>query len=278
MGFFKTIWNGIKGFASGALGSTLIPSVAKFGFDAIAAKRERKFANEAWEAQNRYNSPVQQLARYRAAGMNPAYGAGMASGNAQPPPAAVSSVAHFDMPNVLQNLGMYQSLKNAAIEGDRLNELVKREKLNNAFLESSLDWRLGTTQAKMVEGTNKADLMKYNKDAAKFKVGWMKDLSGNPMQAKYNLDLQRFNQQRQMFDIDLAIAKIMGNRYNAGIDDPNSAFLNVLLQNWNGSDSASKILPYVIGQGAVNWLGGAATKMLPNMFFGKFTKQLRYAK
>ena len=96
MGFLKTVGK----FTKSALGQMLIPLGVQFGADMIMAKKQREYATDMWNKQNSYNSPVQQLARYREAGMNPAYGAGMASGNAEKISDAATSVAKLQMPNV----------------------------------------------------------------------------------------------------------------------------------------------------------------------------------
>ena len=210
MGVFKAIATGVGKFAKSALGQTFLPAGTQLIADTITANRQRKFANEAWEKQNAYNSPVQQLARYREAGMNPAYGAGMASGNADKMSDAATSVAKVEVPNLLTSLGQYQSLKNAVLEGDRIKALTEQELIKNAFLNESFVFRLAEANLKpqileyktRKEGYDSLALERFytNIDGT--------DSNRNPYLMKYQLDSQRLNQNSQMFDIDLALKKI----------------------------------------------------------------------
>lgn len=270
MGLFKTIWTGIKTFGNSGLGQTLIPMGGKYVMDSIAAKRERNFAEDMWNKQNAYNSPTQQLARYAQAGMNPAYGAGMASGNAEKMSDSATSVARVEMPNILENMGRYQSMKNAVLEGDRIKALTEQELLKNMFLSQTLEARTA------LEG-QKLDFMTQKKWQDRIKANWMVDLYDkgiNPQLAKYNLDVQRLNQNTQMFDLDIGLKNIALNREKLGLNASDSAFLRVLAQMWNGSDKgANSMLPYVIGESAANFLGGLAKNAIPKIPFQKYKFQ-----
>lgn len=269
MGFLGKVGQAIGKFAGSALGLQVIPSAVQFGANMISAKKEREYATDMWNKQNQYNSPVQQLARYREAGMNPAYGAAMSSGNATPMPPAASSVAKLDVPNILQNLGMYQTLQNQVKEGARLDETIRAEQLKNQFLTESMPSRINLLSQQ--EGKNYYDIKSKG-----FKSGWeeemFKDATINPLKVKYQLDSQALDQRNQMFEIDLALNKIGLNRAAFGLTDSDSAFLRVLAQ-MNAGNTPNFMLPYVIGEGAVNFLGGAVQKMVPS--FGKFGGSFR---
>lgn len=261
---FGNILKKVGGFLAGPIGGPLLSTGLQLGANAIAARRERKFAREAWNEQNRYNSPVQQLSRYREAGMNPAYGAGMASGNAAPMSNAATNVAHVEVPNVLENLMQYQSLKNANLEGQRLEETVKQARTQTSFLAQSLMDRV--MNVKNLQWLNFA---KGNK--AQIESSWMDDLSfskRNPMLAKYNLDVQRYDQAKQMFDIDIALEKLGLSREQSGLTGSDSAFLRIL-QRMHPEWEAGSFMPYAIGEGLVQYGGDVLKNMVPRFGFGK---------
>lgn len=270
MGLFKTIWNGIKTFANSGLGQTLIPMGGKYVMDSIAAKRERNFAEDMWNKQNAYNSPTQQLARYAQAGMNPAYGAGMASGNAEKMSDSATSVARVEMPNLLENMGRYQSLKNAVLEGDRIKATTESQVLDNLIKEKSME--------ALISAPGLRNQFLYQKTGEQeVKTGFMNAMAmngQNPMLAKYHLDMQRLNQNSRMFDLDLGLKKIALNRESFGLNASDSAFLRVLSQMWTGSGKGpNSMLPYVLGEGAVQFLGGLAKNAIPKIPFQKYKFQ-----
>lgn len=93
---------------------------------ALAFQRQRQLINEA----NIYNAPVNQMARLREAGLNPnlIYGNGtgsMISASAGTPPAA-----HQE--NVMQNLGIYTSMKQLDMQKRQLDLQERDIKLREA--------------------------------------------------------------------------------------------------------------------------------------------------
>lgn len=122
--------------AAGSLFSTLITNHAN-------KKRQ--------EEMNAYNSPAAQLERYKQAGMNPAYGAGMSSGNQ-------SSVVQAQAPDVGaavdyvgKNLAWKSqrlNLKTQMLEQDRLAQQIEQQKIVNSLAAQSLSARVETEQLK----------------------------------------------------------------------------------------------------------------------------------
>ena len=122
--------------AAGSLLSTLITNHAN-----------KKRQNEM----NAYNSPAAQLQRYREAGMNPGYGAGMSSGNQ-------SSVVQAQAPDVGaavdyvgKNLAWKSqrlNLKTQMLEQDRLAQQIEQQKIVNSLASQSLSARVEAEQLK----------------------------------------------------------------------------------------------------------------------------------
>lgn len=88
-----------------------IDSVINYNLQTQEAQRQRKWNEDMWERQNKYNTPAAQMQRYRDAGLNPnlIYGQGT-SGNAE-------KVQGYDRANPTINfnpmeiLNQYQDLK-----------------------------------------------------------------------------------------------------------------------------------------------------------------------
>ena len=122
--------------AVGSLASTLITN---------RANKKRQ------EEMNAYNSPAAQLERYKQAGMNPAYGAGMSSGNQ-------SSVVQAQAPDVGaavdyvgKNLAWKSqrlNLKTQMLEQDRLAQQIEQQKIVNSLASQSLSARVEAEQLK----------------------------------------------------------------------------------------------------------------------------------
>ena len=122
--------------AVGTLASTLITN---------RANKKRQ------EEMNAYNSPAAQLERYRQAGMNPGYGAGMSSGNQ-------SSVVQAQAPDlgaavdfVGKNLAWKSqrlNLKTQMLEQDRLAQQIEQQKIVNSLASQSLSARVEAEQLK----------------------------------------------------------------------------------------------------------------------------------
>lgn len=271
MGFLKTLGN----FASKAVLGPAGPFIGagfNFGLEALQARRERKFANEAWDKQNTYNSPVAQLERYKEAGMNPSYGAGMASGNAAPMSNAASNVAHANVPNMLESLSQYQSIKNAEIEGQRLEQLVQGAKidnqiklLNQTYLDKSMLNRIG-----LVGNKNLLTNMQGNKTATEYqRLMDTQELYPKQQQAKYQLDLQRLEQNKGYYNIDLQLQQLGLDRAKLGLTAGDSAFLRILSRA-NPDMNPKSLLKYQIGEGLLNFGGDIVKNMVPKLPFQKF--------
>lgn len=106
------------------------------------AREAQSFEQKMWEQSNEYNSPVNQMARLKAAGLNPnlVYGSGNVSGNtatAVQPKSHVPNVENImsKMENTdpLTLLGRYQDYRQKKLNVDLTGELIKnrqQERLN----------------------------------------------------------------------------------------------------------------------------------------------------
>lgn len=117
-------------------------------------KRQRKDALEFWNMQNEYNSPVAQMARFKAAGLNPnlIYGQGN-SGNAQAISVPDTQSVNFREPqiegahtNALQSLMAVADLRIKAAQADNLdaqNEVIKNQALLTSWQAQRTEFDLG---------------------------------------------------------------------------------------------------------------------------------------
>lgn len=100
-----------------------------------AASTEFARNKEMWDLQNQYNSPEAQMARYKAAGLNPnlIYGSGGSAGNASSAPvyhAPQQSFAFNPASSLMQVIPMYQDfkLRQAQIDNVQANTEQTRAK------------------------------------------------------------------------------------------------------------------------------------------------------
>ena len=138
--------------AVGSLGSTLFTNKAN-------KKRQ--------EEMNDYNSPAAQLERYRQAGMNPAYGAGMSSGNQSSVVQAQAPDVGAAVDNVGKNLAWKSqrlNLKTQMLEQDRLAQQIEQQKIVNSLASQSLSARVETEQLK-------PQLLQYQMLGSQFDAG-----------------------------------------------------------------------------------------------------------
>lgn len=112
------------------------------GGTALAGAGINAFANrQQWNAQNEYNSPAEQMSRYRAAGLNPnlIYGSGQASaGNAGAiAPFQANPVSTNDL---LQAANAISVIKNTEANARKANAEAVGAELNNALHSTQLQY------------------------------------------------------------------------------------------------------------------------------------------
>lgn len=172
----------VAGAISG--GSGLIGSM-------IANRGNRKLAEYAyeknvdmWNRENEYNSPVQQMARYQKAGLNPnlIYESGSASaGNASQLPKYDAPTLSYDtkIPNVLDMMSKYQDIEVKQAQKGVIQENARIMKTEADMRSLLLDAEL---HKKYTEGfISKID---YLKKSAELSSDWGYDV--------YSLDAERY--------------------------------------------------------------------------------------
>ena len=133
-------------------------SIASSFIDAATSKRNTDMTNaanmklaeyqylkdtEMWNKQNEYNSPASQMARYKAAGMNPQLVAGQGtSGNSVTIPryqAPTQTYNYKSQLNPLEMLSAYQDAKLKQAQIDNVTQSVKNQKVDNALKALNLE-------------------------------------------------------------------------------------------------------------------------------------------
>lgn len=113
----------------------------------LMAAQARLYDRLMWERQNIYNSPLEQMRRLKAAGLNPKliYGSSANTGLAGSPPKTtipniVSNMAGVDIPNMLGALSAYTNIKNtqAATDNIKANIALTNSRNVNEALKSPI--------------------------------------------------------------------------------------------------------------------------------------------
>jgi len=235
--------------------STLLNNV----FGGIAARRERKFAKQNWNEMNAYNAPSAVMARYRAAGMNPGYAGQMNFANASPPPESANKTHAVEVPNQLDTLREYFSLKNAELENSRLQELVQQEKMNTNFRQWTDDYKIQST-------LDESAMTGFRRERAIHDQSmWMdafKNITGrNPYSQRYDLDQNRYqlesaraSRESELFDITKQMSELDLDWKKLGISPNDNVFARILFRIF--ADRLKQVKPLV----------GSATNSLIDYF------------
>lgn len=167
------MWQAAAVQAGGDLLSSSINSIA----NAVANKRQRKWASEQadkanqwnldmWNRANEYNSPLQQMQRFKEAGLNPnlIYGQG-SSGNAQSPreyQQAQGQFSHRDIarPDMLGYMSQYQGIKVQKAQEANIMAQTTGQNIKNSFANSMLSAQL----SKLAEETRNIAARTKNED------------------------------------------------------------------------------------------------------------------
>jgi len=125
-------------------------SLTNFGAQAMTNIQNMKLAKwshqkdvEMWNRANEYNNPQNQMARLKAAGLNPnlVYGSG-AVGNTstQTPKYNMPSqeAPKIQLPDILNTLGMYHDVRQKEAQVDATKEVVRGKKIENTYLGQTL--------------------------------------------------------------------------------------------------------------------------------------------
>lgn len=131
-----------------------------FIFAAQQAEQQRKWALEDWDRNNKYNSPAQQMQRFKEAGLNPNLIYGQ-SNTAAPvrstEPAHATAVApRIDLSSVGESIQMYQNLKTQQVQTD--NMLAQRRLIEANTLQALANTDLKNFQTERSKALFQADL------------------------------------------------------------------------------------------------------------------------
>jgi len=201
-------------------------------FGGIAAKRERKFAQQNWQQQNEYNAPAQVMARYRAAGMNPSYAGQMNFANAQPKSESANKTHAVEVPNQLDTLKEYFSLKNAELENSRLQETITQLKESGKFLPDYLTQRNRLSELS-------GDKAWYEKSRLSRLSQWEEDIKQNdgynPVKmdyetklGRYQLESARAGRDAELFGITKQMANLDLDWKKLGVNPNDNIFVRLL--------------------------------------------------
>lgn len=124
--------------------------------------QNRQFALEDWERQNAYNHPTQQMARLKAAGLNPAlvYGQGATGSNAQDVRGTNAPNMEVPAPQVdtgaaAQAISNYQELRTNPIQASILQQNLRNEQKREALIDAQTIRELASADSTST-GANRA--------------------------------------------------------------------------------------------------------------------------
>lgn len=239
----------------------------QFLFDTIAANKQRKIARDLANQQNEYNSPVEQMRRYREAGMNPAYGSANFNNQAVNFSNAAYEVARPVVPDttqILRNMEDYQNFRNAKIQGEVLRTKVMEGLTKANFLNDSYDERLSAIGLGNLNSQARYDSTVSNlvADIA------LKNLKGILM----NQDIDFKSKSNPL---NLRILELAKELNESGLNSSDDSFVRVLLRKIAGNKTASDLFPYVIGDRVASFAGdllkiGIPSGALKNAFGGRY--------
>lgn len=230
-----------------------------------AAKEQAELAYqrelEMWNKQNDYNNPLNQMARLKAAGLNPnmmyGSGSGSASGNAAP-----ASTPKYNAPtlqynyqpiNIPQVLGAYQDfrIKQAQINNLNANEENTRARtITEAARNTLVDMQgqdkkaeyWGKTQNQYYDYAGRMGQLNADNASIKLKEEYQKLQLLNQQELQRNVQMQYMKKQMTMMDIDKEKkeAETMFQNYKndwmkAGITTSDNWMLRVLVRMFNES-------------------------------------------
>lgn len=271
--------SGFGKFIGSALGGTLIGTGVNAVLGMFGAKKERERSWDMWNAQNAYNTPAAQLQRFKDAGINPAYGAAMGSGNAGPVNAGASTTYTAEAPQALVMQLQYQQLKNAKLEGDRMAEVVKGVQLDNAYKAQTLESRvmIPDQQYNLLSGKASYEMQRgrWAQDAGygyestdthnnPNVANYMRTMLLNKLgQSAYDLNVRNLYERQQLFPTKQELLRAQSGSaaqqlYDLKLgltmqSDPLLRFLARGMQSGNGAFS-SPLLPYQGGLSGASYL------------------------
>jgi len=215
---------GIANFLGGPIGGVLSMGANILG-QVIQNRQQRKLQDRAfnqnvsmWKMQNEYNSPAQQMARYKEAGLNPnmIYGKGGSSGNASMLPKYSAPQYNMDIqtPDVLGKIQQYYLLRNQQQELSMNHQKVVQEKLKSEILTQTYQDEINKKRAEANRTGSVAQKEYYNMLSKKINyANEYEQWSVGAMRGTYQAKLKKLRAEAeiQQKEADWWIAKTIGN-------------------------------------------------------------------
>lgn len=125
---------------------------------------------DMWNRNNEYNTPTNQMARLKSAGLNPnlVYGTGSVTGNTSgnlPKYQAPRMDYNLNVPNVMDMLGTYQDIKVKQKQQNLMDKQIERQTLENLFLSDTMIPRTNYENEKFWEKEYKNSMLAYQTTA-----------------------------------------------------------------------------------------------------------------
>lgn len=263
---------GLDDAATGVVIAALIAGAAGLGTAGLNAGVNRT----QWNAQNEYNTPTEQMARYRAAGLNPnlIYGSGQASaGNAGAiAPFQANPVSTNDL---LQAANAVSVIKNTEANARKANAEAIGAELNNALHSTQLQYygsglalenRLKAANLDFISG--KTDQLGYQNAVYQAQA---QNILENALYTKKNREVF----QPALIAISRQNAATAANRLNWDMNAWNPLNVmrthqgNILGKDYHYYDSDRTFNRRVRGLGAAVGAVGAGGLLMKNIFSGR---------
>lgn len=230
--------------AAAAAAATAISGVAQGVATGKLNKKNRAWQEDMWNKTNEYNSPQQQMARFKAAGLNPhlIYGQGN-SGNATMAGAPKTEAPNFNkfadaaqgyVTNKLQKeqLSLQTRVAEAEIQNKQAqtsNTQAQEESTRQDIAQKAITNPIGVQAATLGNQRAEADIMRVNSEIDKI-ANDMKNSSAltEAQVAKINTEIPKLKQDMQATAMDIRLKAIDGD--TKGI---NNAILKIQKQMWD---------------------------------------------
>lgn len=169
-------------------GSGMLGSIIQNIGNRRLANKAQNFELEMWNKANEYNSPAAQMARYKAAGLNPnlIYGSGVASAGNAASAAPKAHIPEYESPinanlafSVLNSVldVMRTNAQTNKVEAETKNTVLNYDVISNKLqmFESEFDKKLFEAFEKQLDYKYKRDVLyPYQKDYYKVNLGKLK--------------------------------------------------------------------------------------------------------
>jgi len=186
------------------------------------AKYEFKQNQRAWELNNQYNTPLAQMQRFQAAGLNPAlmYGQGTpGNSNSAPKYEAPEYNATAEPPRIMETIGQFQNTKIQQLTQKQIDAQTK-----------ATDAQRLKTQAETINAGIQSGILKSNALTAKIRANFARELQ----QSQLDINLQthqNLEAQGKILEFDRQMKEIDAKWKQGGIN-PTDALPFRLISQW----------------------------------------------